>query len=81
MEGPPKDAEEYVFVPVDWKAGRRVRKRRAGRRGGGSGSGGPVADPAMDAKGRPHVGEAARNNGSPHRICPVVQPRNPSNRP
>ncbi|MDR1230744.1 MAG: hypothetical protein LBK61_05015 [Spirochaetaceae bacterium] len=26
-EGPPKDAEEYVFAPVDWKAGRRVRKR------------------------------------------------------
>ncbi|MDR1232047.1 MAG: transposase [Spirochaetaceae bacterium] len=65
VDGPPEDAEEYVFAPVDWKAGRRVRKRRAGRGGGAPGSGSSAADPAMDAKGRPCVGETARNNGSP----------------
>ncbi|MDR1230302.1 MAG: transposase [Spirochaetaceae bacterium] len=59
VEGPPKDAEEYVFAPVVCKAGRRVRKRGAGRVGG------PAADPAKDAKGRPHVEETARNTGSP----------------
>ncbi|MDR1232178.1 MAG: transposase [Spirochaetaceae bacterium] len=65
VEGPPEDAEEYVFAPVDCKAGRGVRKRRAGSGGGVPGSGGSAADPAMDAKGRPHVGEKARNTGSP----------------
>ncbi|MDR1232362.1 MAG: hypothetical protein LBK61_13295, partial [Spirochaetaceae bacterium] len=65
VEGPPEDAEEYVFAPVDCKAGRRVRKRGAGRGGGGAGSGSLAADPARDAKGRPHVGETARNTGSP----------------
>jgi hypothetical protein len=35
--GPPKDAEEYVFLPVVCKAGRRVRRRGAGSGGGGSG--------------------------------------------
>jgi hypothetical protein len=63
VEGPPEDAEEYVFAPVDWKAGRGVRKRGAGS--GGSISGGSAADPAMDAKGRPRVVEKARNGGSP----------------
>jgi hypothetical protein len=62
VEGPPEDAEEYVFAAVDWKARRRVRKRGAGR--GGPVSGGPAADLAMDAKGRPHVGKTARNTGS-----------------
>jgi hypothetical protein len=66
VEGPPEDAEEYVFAAVDCKAGRRVRKRgSAGRGGGVPESGGAAADPVMDAKGRPHVGETARNNGSP----------------
>ncbi|MDR1230642.1 MAG: hypothetical protein LBK61_04485, partial [Spirochaetaceae bacterium] len=65
VDGPPEDAEEYVFAAVDWKAGRGVRKRRAGSGGGVPGSGGPAADPAMDAKGRPHVEEKARNSGSP----------------
>jgi hypothetical protein len=63
VEGPPEDAEEYVFAPVDWKAGRGVRKRGTGR--GGPISGGSAADPAMDAKGRPHVRETAQNSGSP----------------
>jgi hypothetical protein len=66
VEGPPKDAEEYVFAPVEYKAGRGVRKRGAGRGGGGvPGSGSSAADPARDAKGRPHMGEKARNSGSP----------------
>ncbi|MDR1231932.1 MAG: transposase [Spirochaetaceae bacterium] len=63
VEGPPEDAEEYVFAAVDWKAGRGVRRgrgRRAGRGGGSS-----AADLAMDAKGRPHIGEMARNSGPP----------------
>jgi REP element-mobilizing transposase RayT len=60
VDGPPEDAEEYVFAPVDWKAKREVRKR-----GAGSGGSGSAADPAMDAKGRPHVGDTARNSGSP----------------
>jgi hypothetical protein len=63
VDEPPEDAEEYVFGPVDWKVGRRVRRKR--RRGAGSGSGGSSTDPAMDTKGRPHMGETARNNGSP----------------
>jgi hypothetical protein len=37
VDGPPEDAEEYVFAPVDCKAGRRVRRKR--RRGAGSGGG------------------------------------------
>jgi hypothetical protein len=66
VEGPPKGAEKYVFAAVDWKAGRRVRKRGAADSGGGvPGSGGAAADLAKDAKGRPHTGETARNNGSP----------------
>jgi hypothetical protein len=66
VDGPPEDAEEYVFSAVDWKAGRRVRKRRAAGRGGGvPGSGSSAADPAKDAKGRHYVGETARNDGSP----------------
>ncbi|MDR1229889.1 MAG: transposase [Spirochaetaceae bacterium] len=66
VEGPPEDAEEYVFAPVDWKAGRRVRKRGAAGDGGGvPESGGSSADPATGTKGRPHVGETAQNSGSP----------------
>jgi REP element-mobilizing transposase RayT len=63
VDGPPEDAEEYVFAAVDWKAGRGVRRKR--RRGAGSGSGGAAADPAMDAKGRPRAGETAQNSGPP----------------
>jgi hypothetical protein len=65
VAGPPEDAEEYVFAAVDWKAGRGVRKRGAAGRGGGvPESGGPAADPAMDAKGRPRTGETAQNSDS-----------------
>ncbi|MDR1232089.1 MAG: transposase [Spirochaetaceae bacterium] len=62
VDGPPEDAEEYVFAPVVCKAGRRVRRKR--RRGAGSG-GGSAADPVMDAKGRPRTWETAQNSGSP----------------
>ncbi|MDR1230376.1 MAG: transposase [Spirochaetaceae bacterium] len=73
VEGPPpEDAEEYVFAPVDWKAGRRVRKRRCGA---GSGSGSSAADPAMVAKGRPRAGETARNNGSPPDLPRSTRPK------
>ncbi|MDR1232026.1 MAG: transposase, partial [Spirochaetaceae bacterium] len=67
VEGPPEDAEEYVFAPVDCKAGRGVRKRGAAGRGGVGvpESGGAAADPAKDAKGRPHVAETVPNTGSP----------------
>ncbi|MDR1231544.1 MAG: transposase [Spirochaetaceae bacterium] len=63
VEGPPEDAEEYVFAPVEWKAGCRVRKRGTGR--GRPINGSLAADPVMDAKGRPHAGETARKDGSP----------------
>ncbi|MDR1095442.1 MAG: hypothetical protein LBL31_03560 [Spirochaetaceae bacterium] len=64
VEGPPKDAEEYVFAPVVCEAAsRRVRKRGAGGGGGVPPSGGSSADPAMDAKGRPRAGETARKGG------------------
>jgi hypothetical protein len=81
VEGPPKDAEEYVFAAVVCKAGRGVRKRgTAGRGGGVPESGGSSADPVMDAKGRPHTGKwpetAARR-----RICPVVQSQRTAKRP
>jgi hypothetical protein len=62
VDGPPEDAEEYVFAPVDCKAERGVRKKR--KRGADSG-GGSAADPVRDAKGRPRAGETAQNNGSP----------------
>jgi REP element-mobilizing transposase RayT len=66
VEGPPEDAEEYVFAPVVCKAGRGVRKRGAGSGGGVPGNGGSSsAELARDAKGRPHVGETAQNNGPP----------------
>jgi REP element-mobilizing transposase RayT len=66
LDGPPEDAEEYVFAAVDCAASRRMRKRGAAKDGGGvPGSGGSAADPARDAKGRTHIGETARNSGSP----------------
>jgi hypothetical protein len=72
-EGPPEDAEEYVFAPVVCAAGRRVRRLvKAGGGGGVPASGGPAASPADGAKGRPRAGEAALNGGSP----PVLPRRN-----
>jgi hypothetical protein len=63
--GPPKEAEEYVFAPVVCKAGRRGRKRGAGKGGGGPDRGALTANPAAGAEGSPRAGETARNNGSP----------------
>jgi REP element-mobilizing transposase RayT len=66
VEGPPKDAEEYVFAAVACEAASR-RVRRAVKAGGGGVpvSGGSAASPATDAEGRPHAGEVARKGGSP----------------
>jgi hypothetical protein len=62
-EGPPEDAKAYVFVPVVCAAWRR---RGADKGGGGvPESGAPVANPAAGAEGSPHVGETARDGGSP----------------
>jgi hypothetical protein len=57
VAGPPEDAEEYVFAPVVYGAGRR------GGADNGCGDGvkcGVLADnPARDAKGRPRTGRRA----------------------
>jgi hypothetical protein len=66
VDGPPEDAEEYVFGPaVCEAAGRGVRKAVKAGRGGVPPSGGSPAGLATDAKGRPRAGEMARNTGSP----------------
>jgi hypothetical protein len=65
VEGPPKDAKEYVFAAVVCEAAsRRVRKAVKA----GSGGEVPVSDastvsPATGAEGRPHTGETARKGG------------------
>jgi hypothetical protein len=65
VEGPPKDAEEYVFAPVVGEAAsRKVRKGvKAGNAGGGPVSGGLAVNPAADAEGSPHAGETTRKGG------------------
>jgi hypothetical protein len=63
-EGPPGDAEEYVFVPVVCIAGRRGWRRGAGG-GGVPESGTSTANPAAGAKGSLCAGETAQNGGSP----------------
>jgi REP element-mobilizing transposase RayT len=67
VEGPPKDAEEYVFGPVVCEAeSRRVRRAvKAGGGGGVSASGGSAVNPATGAEGRPYMGETAQNSGPP----------------
>jgi hypothetical protein len=74
VDGPPEDAEEYVFAPVDCKAERGVRGCGAGRGGDVPESGGPAADPAMNAKGRPHAGEIAQNSGPPPDLPRSIAP-------
>jgi hypothetical protein len=64
-EGPPGDAEAYVFAPVVCMAGRRGRRRGAGKGGGGLESGALAANPATGAEGSPCAGETAQNDGSP----------------
>jgi REP element-mobilizing transposase RayT len=65
VEGPPEDAEEYVFAAMVCEAASR-RVRRAVKAGGG---GVPVngaalaASPATGAEGRPCMGETAQKGG------------------
>jgi hypothetical protein len=61
-EGPPKDAEAYVFAPVVCVAGRRGQRRGAG---GVPVNGASTANPVVGAEGSPRAGEMARNGGSP----------------
>jgi hypothetical protein len=63
VEGPPKDAEEYVFAPVAHPESRRVRKAVKAGCGGVPVSGGSAASPATGAEGRPRTGETARKGG------------------
>jgi REP element-mobilizing transposase RayT len=63
-EGPPKDAEEYVFAAVVCEAAsRRVRKLVKAGGGGVPVSGGSAASPATGAEGRPRAREVARKGG------------------
>jgi hypothetical protein len=64
-EGPPEDAEEYVFAPAVCAAGRRGRRRGAGKGGGVPESGASATNSATGAEGSPRAGETARNSGSP----------------
>jgi hypothetical protein len=64
VEGPPEDAEEYMFAPAACPESRRVRRlMKAGGGGGVPANGGPAASPADVAEGRPRAGEAALNGG------------------
>jgi hypothetical protein len=64
-DGPPREAEEYVFAPVVCMAGRRGRRRGTGKGGSVPESGVLTANPAAGAEGNPRAGEMARNGGSP----------------
>jgi hypothetical protein len=64
VEGPPKDAEEYVFAAVVRPENRRVRKAvKAGGGGVPVNGAAPAANPATGAEGRPYMGETARKGG------------------
>jgi REP element-mobilizing transposase RayT len=65
VEGPPKDAKEYVFAPVVCEAAsRKVRKAvKAGNAGGGPKSDASTVSPATGAEGRPRTGERAQKGG------------------
>jgi hypothetical protein len=64
VEGPPKDAEEYVFAAVVCEAAsRRVRRAVKAGRGGGPKSGCSPINPATGAEGRPRTGEMAQKGG------------------
>jgi hypothetical protein len=52
-EGPPEDAEAYVFVPVVCMAGRRERRHGAGKGGGVLESGALTANPVAGTEGSP----------------------------
>jgi hypothetical protein len=63
VDGPPKDAEEYVFAPVVREAASRKVRRAVKASGGGPVRGGTAAGPAADAEGRPRAEETARKGG------------------
>jgi hypothetical protein len=63
VEGPPEDAEEYVFAAVVCETASRKVRRAVKAGGGGPISGGSAASPATDAKGRPRTEETARKGG------------------
>jgi hypothetical protein len=63
VEGPPKDAEEYVFAAVVRPENRRVRRAVKAGGGGGPKSGASTVDPATDTEGRPRTGETAQKGG------------------
>jgi hypothetical protein len=63
VAGPPEDAKEYVFAPAVCPESRRVRRFVKAGGGGAPARGGPAANPADGAKGRPCAGEAALNGG------------------
>jgi hypothetical protein len=63
VEGPPKDAEEYVFAAVVYAENRRVRRAMKAGGGGMPKSGGSAASPATGAEGRPRTGETAQKGG------------------
>jgi hypothetical protein len=63
VEGPPKDAKEYVFAPVVREAASRKVRRAVKAGGGGPVRGGSAVNPAAGAEGRPRTGERARNGG------------------
>jgi hypothetical protein len=64
VEGPPKDAKEYVFAPVVCEAAsRKVRRAVKAGCGGVPKSGGSAVGPAADAEGRPRTEETARKGG------------------
>jgi REP element-mobilizing transposase RayT len=63
VEGPPKDAEAYVFAAVVCPESRRVRKVVKAGRGGGPKSGASTVSPATGTEGRPRTGETAQKGG------------------
>jgi REP element-mobilizing transposase RayT len=66
VEGPPKDAEEYVFAAVVCEAAsRKVRRAEKAGSGGAPVRGGSAVSPATNAEGRPRTGETARNASGP----------------
>jgi hypothetical protein len=66
VEGPPKEAKEYVFAAVVCEtASQKVRKAVRAGSGGGPISGGSAAGPAAGAEGRPRAVEMAQNASGP----------------
>jgi hypothetical protein len=67
-DGPPKDAEAYVFAPTVCAAGRRGRRGRRrgkGKDGGVLESGASTSNSAASIEGSPCAGKTARDGSSP----------------